>query len=195
MNETDMMHGRDWNAQNLAGWLLSEKLDGCRAFWDGAQMWTRSGNLIALPDSFRAQLPAVPLDGEIWAGRGRFAAASDAVRFGQFDDSIRFMVFDALAQGNYSSRLESARAALAGCAVAAVVEILTALDTRSALKLMLDFQRAGAEGLVARSPGNLYRAGRTSEILKLKEFTLTAWMLLHEKSHRPSPRPARRRSA
>lgn len=35
-------------------------------------LWTRYGNPVIAPDWFLNQLPAMPLDGEIWAGRGNF---------------------------------------------------------------------------------------------------------------------------
>jgi len=88
----------------IAGWMLSEKLDGSRCFWDGgvsrgvptkdipwaslinpktgepkpkikpiaSGLWSRYGNPIIAPDWFLDRLPTIPLDGELWAGRGRF---------------------------------------------------------------------------------------------------------------------------
>src|SRR5437879_2018744 len=52
-----------------SGWLLSEKLDGVRAYWDGKQFFSRLGNLFHAPDWFLQGLPTVPLDGELWLGR------------------------------------------------------------------------------------------------------------------------------
>ena len=73
MNELQMTIGSDYHAGvDPTGWPVSEKLNGCRAYFDGSQFWTRGGNVIAAPDWFTAGLPGVPLDGEIWAGRGRF---------------------------------------------------------------------------------------------------------------------------
>ncbi|MHC4297931.1 MAG: hypothetical protein ACYS7Y_11560 [Planctomycetota bacterium] len=88
----------------IAGWLISEKLDGTRCFWDGGitrgmatvevpfasvinpktgewktkikpkatGLWSRYGNPIIAPDWFLDKLPKCPLDGELWAGRGKF---------------------------------------------------------------------------------------------------------------------------
>jgi DNA ligase-1 len=88
----------------IAGWYLSEKLDGTRCFWDGGisrglateqvpwasvtdpktgkrkakikpvatGLWSRYGNPIMAPDEFLNLLPCMPLDGELWAGRGNF---------------------------------------------------------------------------------------------------------------------------
>src|ERR1700754_1612247 len=37
------------NAQDLAGWWLSEKLDGVRAYWDGHRLISRLGNTFHAP--------------------------------------------------------------------------------------------------------------------------------------------------
>ena len=58
------------------GWLVSEKLDGARAWWDGSRLRFRSGLHIAAPAWFLASLPALALDGELWAGRGTFESLS-----------------------------------------------------------------------------------------------------------------------
>ena len=39
-------------SQDVIGWLMSEKLDGIRAVWDGKQLRTKNGNLIHTPKSF-----------------------------------------------------------------------------------------------------------------------------------------------
>src|SRR5437868_3803830 len=82
----------------LADYWVSEKYDGVRAYWDGKQLWTRGGERIVAPAWFTAALPAVPMDGELWAGRGRFAHAVSTVRSQTPADpawrEMRFMVFD-----------------------------------------------------------------------------------------------------
>ena len=50
--------------------LVSEKYDGVRALWGGRVLRHRSGRAVAAPASFPAALPAQPLDGELWLGRG-----------------------------------------------------------------------------------------------------------------------------
>ena len=87
----------------VTGQMLSEKLDGFRAIWDGGisrgractdvpwanveknarykevqystGLWTRYGNAVQAPDWFLDQLPVnIILDGELYAGRGLFQA-------------------------------------------------------------------------------------------------------------------------
>jgi DNA ligase-1 len=55
------------------GWLMSEKLDGVRCYWNGSAMYTRNGNLFYPPDWFKQELPNdMALDGELWTKRGDF---------------------------------------------------------------------------------------------------------------------------
>ena len=115
---------------NVAGWFISEKLDGTRCFWDGGLsrgvatdqvpwasildpktgkkkvkikpvatgLWSRYGNPIMAPDWFLNQLPACPLDGELWAGRGKFQLCR-SICSGDTPDSR----FDKIAYAVYSS--------------------------------------------------------------------------------------------
>jgi DNA ligase-1 len=96
---------------NFANWLLSEKLDGSRCFWDGGLtrgmrtvdvpwaglinpktgkmktkikttatgLWSRYGNPIMAPDWFLNMLPCMPLDGELFLGRGQFQKSRSTV--------------------------------------------------------------------------------------------------------------------
>lgn len=72
---------------------LVEKLDGCRGYWDGERMRARSGRVIPIPDHWRAKLPAMHLDGEIFAGRGKWDI--EAVVRNRWDSCVCYMVFDA----------------------------------------------------------------------------------------------------
>ena len=90
---------REWPiSADPAGFLVSEKLDGVRALWDGQQLRFRSGRSIAAPTWFTQRLPAEPLDGELWLGRSRFEALSGLVRRANPDDAgwqaLRYQVFE-----------------------------------------------------------------------------------------------------
>ena len=82
----------------VTAYLVSEKLDGVRARWDGRRLRTRGGSTIEAPAWFTAGWPAQPLDGELWIGRGRFQDVSDLVRALRPDEAawrrVRFMAFD-----------------------------------------------------------------------------------------------------
>lgn len=95
------------------GWWMSEKLDGVRAWWDGKTFVSRQGNRYLAPDWFTAALPAHPLDGELFAGRGRFQDTVSIAR--RVDAGLRwreltYVVFDAPAHdAAFEARLEHAR--------------------------------------------------------------------------------------
>jgi DNA ligase-1 len=60
-------------------------------------LWSRYGNPIVAPDWFLNTLPAGPLDGELFAGRGQFQFVTGAARKNKADDEqwkqIQFAVF------------------------------------------------------------------------------------------------------
>src|SRR5687768_8566307 len=59
----------------LADYWVSEKYDGVRGYWDGQTLRTRGGETVVAPAWFTAGWPDTPMDGELWAGRGRFSHA------------------------------------------------------------------------------------------------------------------------
>lgn len=93
-------HKYDPKKHDLTGWYLSEKLDGMRCLWDGGitrgvpcsevpwantakdhirkepplstGLWSRYGKAIHAPDWWLNTLPSVFLDGELYAGPGKF---------------------------------------------------------------------------------------------------------------------------
>jgi len=66
--------------QHVDGWLMSEKLDGVRARWDGHHLVSRGDHIFAAPDWFTEGLPPFALDGELWSRRGDFEHIVSIVR-------------------------------------------------------------------------------------------------------------------
>jgi len=163
-----MMHGDDWNGENVAGWLIAEKFNGCRTYWDGARLWTRNGNVVRIPGEWQSRLPALHLDCEIWAGRGGFQAARLATQYGRFTPAVRLLAFDANVDGDFVERLEIVRRVVVGLPFAQAVQHRPCRSTAEALQAMRTVHQDGGEGVIARYPGNRYQPGRTREILKLK---------------------------
>ncbi len=162
---------------DLADYWVSEKMDGVRAYWDGQQLWTRAGNLLPAPPWFTAGWPETPMDGELWAGRGRFDFASATVRALQPDETkwqqMRFMVFDLPATpGIFTDRLR----VLQGMLSAGKWPQLQAVPqqriaTHAELMRQLDAMvKAGGEGLMLHRGSSLYRAERNDDLLKLKPW-------------------------
>lgn len=169
MNEKDMQHGFAYNGKPVRGWIANEKYNGCRAYWDGFDMWTRGGFKVDLPDSWRAVLPAgIPLDGEVYDGVDGFYRSVSAVRYGRFTQSMRVMIFDSPScPGQYVDRLTHAKEYEAGpLTVASSWKIKNLKDALNYLKGIIS---RGGEGLMLRNPKLKYTPGRTVEILKFKE--------------------------
>jgi DNA ligase-1 len=156
---------------------VSEKYDGVRGYWDGKQLWTRGGERVVAPAWFTAPLPRQPLDGELWAGRGRFARAVSTVRSQTPNDiawrEMHYMVFDLPAQaGDFTTRLAALRKLLpitdAPWVVAVPQERATTQDD---LQTLLDKTvKMGGEGLMLHRGASLYRGGRSGDLLKFKPF-------------------------
>jgi DNA ligase-1 len=157
------------------GYLVSEKLDGVRAWWDGTRLRFRSGLPVLAPQWFVARLPATPLDGELWLGRGRFDELSAIVRRSAAVDrdwrAVRYEVFDLPgAEGSFAQRA----ARLVRLAREAGLEALHAVAQQPVagrVELQRRFDevvRGGGEGLVLHRADAPWRAGRSDAVLKLK---------------------------
>jgi len=161
----------------LADYLVSEKLDGVRGYWDGEKLLTRGGESIEAPGWFIAGWPDFPLDGELWVGRGKFASAISIVRQRTPDDAawrtLRFMVFDLPGHpGTFAERNAALKSLLAGLALPWVrpVEQFRVVD-RAGLRAAFDrVVRNGGEGLMLHRAASLYQAGRSDDLLKLKPY-------------------------
>ncbi len=159
------------------GYWVSEKLDGVRALWDGQTLRFRSGQRVFAPPWFLAGLPTVPLDGELWLGRGRFDEMSGIARRGEGAGEawreVRYMVFELPhASGDFSARL----AALGRIVGRAGTPWLQAVPQRrvaspEALQHWLDDVVAGGgEGLMLHRADAGFHAGRSDALLKLKPW-------------------------
>ncbi len=159
----------------LADYWLGEKYDGLRAFWDGQRLRTRGGESIMAPAWFTARWPAEPMDGELWAGRGRFEEALSTVRRQTPDDEawrrVHFMVFDLPAHpGSFTERIAAYHAQVQRIGqpwVQAVPQ--TRVASHAELSARLDrVVREGGEGLMLHRGEAPYRAVRSDDLLKVK---------------------------
>ncbi len=158
-----------------ADYLVSEKFDGVRAHWDGRVLRFRSGREVPAPRWFLERLPAQPLDGELWLGRGRFEELSGYVRRSTPEDAewrrIRYLAFELPeAPGTFAERarrLQELAAAAAWPQLEAVAQFRVA--DRSELQRRLDqVLKGGGEGLMLHRADAPYVTGRSDALLKLK---------------------------
>jgi DNA ligase-1 len=162
---------------DLRSYWVSEKYDGVRGYWDGKQLLTRGGEAVAAPLWFTAGWPSTPMDGELWAGRGRFSQAVSTVRRQTPDDAawhgMRFMVFDLPAQpGAFDARLPILQDTIdrLGLPWVQMVKQVHIKDERALYALMRKVVGDGGEGVVLHRGASLYRAARYDDLLKLKPF-------------------------
>lgn len=163
------------DAANLGAYLVSEKLDGVRALWDGKVLRFRSGRVISAPDWFIAGLPAHSLDGELWMGRRKFDRLSAAVRRQSPRDAewrkISYQVFEwPQAPGTFSERLAALQASVTQADLRWLQLVpQERIASHQALQARLQqVVRAGGEGLMLHRADALWQTGRTDALLKLK---------------------------
>ncbi|KAE8216021.1 hypothetical protein CF327_g733 [Tilletia walkeri] len=168
-----------------SGWVMSEKLNGCRAMFDGSNFYTRSGNMIVCPslklEYFKSFVPSgIVLDGELWTSFGRDShhvvgglvqrknLTSDTV---ELWDDVHFTVFDIpSADGTFWQRWDT---------LPRFIEIEDPADTldgeirihavpqercqgRQHLNdRLMEVAAHGGEGIVLRHPDSKYTMGRS----------------------------------
>lgn len=161
---------------DISGWLVSEKLDGVRGYWDGKRLLTKNGNLLYPPVIFYQNFPPFALEGELWGGRGNFEKTMAIVKKQQPHDgwlTLKFAIFDVPQEpGGFTQRLQKAKDWLAEHPSAFAFIIPQQIITEQG-QLQTELQQVeqlGGEGLIVRKPDTLYSRGRSPEILKVKSF-------------------------
>ncbi len=160
-----------------APYWVSEKLDGVRALWDGAQLRFRSGNPVPAPAWFIAGLPPQALDGELWIARNRFEQVSGIVRRQQPVDAdwrqVRYMIFELPdAPGSFTARITQMRAIVSAANVPWLhaVEQFRINDQATLMHRLDSVVQAGGEGLMLHRADAPYLTGRQDVLLKLKPW-------------------------
>ena len=160
-----------------SGWLMSEKMDGVRCYWNGSCLYTRTGGIINAPKEWKAQLPKMALDGELWTGRDDFQNIVSIVRHKTPDPddwkSIKFMIFDApLIKGTFAQRLVKIAEELAKEPndVVKTIKQQTCKDKVHLEKLMDEICGGKGEGVMIKDPKSSYERKRSYALLKVKRF-------------------------
>ncbi|MFM7332274.1 MAG: DNA ligase [Brachymonas sp.] len=167
---------------DIRQFLISEKLDGVRALWDGKVLRFRSGQRIAAPAWFTAKLPAMPLDGELWLARGKFDLLSGIVRKEQPIDGewqqVRYMVFELPSLGKDGSITFAQRSAELKSLVQKSnwpqlqwVEQFKLPDEKALQAKLKEITAQGGEGLMLHKADAPVTTGRSPVLLKLKPIS------------------------
>lgn len=158
----------------LSDYLVSEKYDGFRAYWDGKQLLSRSGRRFIAPPWFTQALPEVALDGELWISRNSFSRVASTVTKKQPLEQqwrqIKYMVFD-LPKSNetFIQRYKTLHRLLEPSP--AWIRLVPQWQVSSQAELMqqlAEYSRLGAEGLMLHHKQAHYKSGRNQDLIKLK---------------------------
>lgn len=173
----ELMKLGEYIDQNVSGWLVSEKLDGIRAYWDGKKLISRNSKQINAPAWFLADFPSFELDGELFTRRGEFEKIQSIVMDQIPDDtmwrSVKFYVFDVPnATGGLLDRLSRLDNFLHEKPNENIA-IITQTTISNKNDLMEFYNKVisnGGEGVVIREPSAPYLATRSGLNLKFKLF-------------------------
>ena len=170
-----LLAGVEQGQADVALYLISEKIDGVRAFWDGQALRTRRGHTINAPRWFTENFPQHALDGELWIARGQFDRLSATVRRQTPDDGewrqVRYLVFELpQAPGTFRERVQALKRLVAASGVAWLQPVEQfELASRKALAQQLEeILKVGGEGLMLHRADALYTTGRSDVLLKVK---------------------------
>lgn len=173
ISPTKLMLLEVYQGQQLDGWVMSEKLDGVRGFWDGHKLISRNGYPFNPPSYFTQHFPPFAVDGELFSLRGEFEQISSIVR--SFDDvgwhKLKLHVFDVPdAAGDLSARLQALQDYLLEnpAPYLTIIPQIPIQNKQHAVDYLAQVERMGGEGIVVRNPQMPYQHQRSSQILKFK---------------------------
>ena len=154
---------RDHETTDVSGWLMSEKLDGWRMLWTGSEFVSRSGKSFDVPAAWLVGMPDFPLDGELFAGRGKFNQIQGMIRDGW--EGLSFQAFDVPSALPFADRVEILNK-LSLPAHCELVKHETVADERAMKAAAWKEVLAGGEGVVVRNPASPYKSGRDKNVLR-----------------------------
>jgi len=163
---------KTYKDQNTTNWVMSEKLDGIRAYWDGKKLLSRNGKIIHVPKWFIKDYPPFEIDGELWSKRDDFDNISSIVRDKIPSDKwkkIKHYIFEVPnAKGGLFQRLAKVKPY-----ENEFIQVLPQIIIRNIEHQKNYFNEIlsiKGEGIVVRDPNALYINKRTSKALKVKNF-------------------------
>jgi DNA ligase-1 len=178
----EIMQGCDHEDENPTGYLMSEKLDGIRVYWDGKQFWSKNGSLINVPESFKAGLPAYALDGEFWSGYGKddlnvnylkqLCRKKSIVHPSEYG-KIKFYVFDTphvVAPYEKRHLFLQNNIPQYGNPNISLIPIQKCRGKKHLQNYLEEIILKKGEGIMLYNPDALYQPGRSKNVLKVKKY-------------------------
>lgn len=166
----------DEKKNDPTGWLMSEKLDGVRCFWNGEAMYTRNGCVFVAPDWFKNLLPNdISFDGELWTKRDDFQHTCSIVRRKDKNEEwhdVTYMIYDCpLLKTIFTKRLEICEKKVKEINHPNIQfhkhQVCTGVDqVKSEMERIL---KLDGEGVMIKNPESFYEQGRSKNLLKCKD--------------------------
>lgn len=160
----------------ISNWMMSEKLDGIRAYWDGERLLSKNGNIINAPLWFTKNFPKFKLDGELWTKRNDFeniqSIVLDKKPTSKWNE-ITYNIFEVPEKkGNFSKRLNKIKIwqEYNKNKYIKVIEQIACKNEQHLNKYLNKLISQKAEGVIIKNPVPQYFIGRSSNILKVKKF-------------------------
>lgn len=172
----DILLLKEYKDQNISGWLMSEKLDGIRAIWDGKKLISRNENIFFAPTWFVKNFPPFKLDGELYSKANDFENISSITSKKYPNESwkqLKYYIFEVPNQdGNLTKRLEVLQNYLKNHDVKyiKIIKQIKVKNKSHMKKFLKEVEKKGGEGVVLRDANAKYIAKRTSKALKVKSF-------------------------
>ncbi len=163
---------KTYKDQNITGWVMSEKLDGVRAYWNGKELLSRNGTKIYAPKWFTKDYPPFEIDGELWTKRGDFENIVSIVRDktpSKEWKTVKHYIFEVPnAKGGLFERL--AKVKPYESKYIKIIEQIKVNNKEHLETFLKEIESEKAEGVVVRDPNAPYINKRTAKVLKVKTF-------------------------
>lgn len=161
--------------ENIKGWVMSEKLDGIRGYWNGKELLTRKGKKIYAPIWFTRNLPKFELDGELWTKRNDFENIQSIIMDKKPSKNwkdITYNIFEVPnSKGDFFKRLKKAKEWFKKNP-SEYINIIDQIEIKDKEHLNIylnELISQKAEGLIIKDPNQNYHTGRSPHILKVKK--------------------------
>ena len=162
---------------NLNQYLVSEKLDGIRAYWNGKELISKQGNIINAPKWFVKNFPKEDLEGELWIDRGKFELVSGIVRQEIPNDEewkkVKLMLFDMPKNPKiFEKRLLDMKNLVKNLDLEnlKVIEQFEVKNHKDLQRKLNEIIKNGGEGLMLHKKNSFYQAIRNDDLLKFKAY-------------------------
>ncbi|QBG36930.1 DNA ligase [Litorilituus sediminis] len=168
------------NSFEIQNYLVSEKLDGMRGYWNGSQLLSRQGNPINAPAWFTKGWPNTAIDGELWIARNTFEQLISCVKQQAANETpasscwskVKFMMFDLpQSRKTFAQRYKQMQAITQEIKSPYLYfvkqyRLATINELETNLKHIINKQ---GEGLMLHLAKAKYKSGRNSALIKVKK--------------------------